>query len=34
MKKFDGYLSQITAIIDGAYSQGYTDGYNKEDEPK
>ena len=29
MKKFDGYLSQITAILDGAYSQGYTDGYGR-----
>ena len=27
MKKFDGYLSQITDILDGAYSQGYEAGY-------
>ena len=29
MKKFDGYLSQITSFLDGAYSQGYTDGYDR-----
>ena len=29
MKKFDGYLSRITSFLDGAYSQGYTDGYDK-----
>ena len=29
MKKFDGYLSQITSFLDGAYSQGYTAGYDK-----
>lgn len=29
MKKFDGYLSQITSFLDGAYSQGYTAGYER-----
>ena len=29
MKKFDGYLHQITSFLDGAYSQGYTDGYDR-----
>ena len=29
MKKFDGYLSQIVAILDGAYSQGYDAGFEK-----
>ena len=29
MKKLDGYLSQITSFLDGAYSQGYTDGYDR-----
>ena len=29
MKKLDGYLSQITSFLDGAYSQRYTDGYDK-----
>ena len=29
MKKFDGYLSQITSILDGAYSQGYEEGFKK-----
>ena len=29
MKKFDGYLSQIASLLDGAYSQGYKSGYDK-----
>ena len=29
MKKFDGYLGEITSFLDGAYAQGYTDGYDK-----
>ena len=29
MKKFDGYLREITSLLDGAYSQGYTDGYDR-----
>ena len=29
MKKFDGYLSQIVDILNGAYSQGYEAGYGK-----
>ena len=28
MKKFDGYLSQITSFLDGAYSQGYKEGFD------
>lgn len=29
MKKFDGYLSQISSILIGAYSHGYEEGFEK-----
>lgn len=29
MKKFDGYLSQISSILIDAYSHGYEEGFEK-----